>query len=51
MTDPFKYTDKDLYELMNKKGKIRFGSECRHEQIKSGRCINCLRKVIIKPNK
>lgn len=51
MTDPFKYTDNDLYELMDKQGKVRFGSECKHKQIKNGRCINCLRKVTTKANK
>ena len=48
MKDPFKYTDKDLYELMDAQGKKRFGSECKHEKTKNGRCLNCLRKVIDK---
>ena len=48
MTNPFEYTDKDLYELMDKQGKKRFGSGCKHEKIRNGRCLNCLRKVITK---
>ena len=46
MKDPFNYTDKDLYELMDKQGKERFGSECKHEQVKNGRCEKCLRKIV-----
>jgi hypothetical protein len=48
MTDPFNYTEKDLYELMDKQGKERFGSECKHEHTKNGRCLKCLRRVITK---
>jgi len=47
---PFDYTEHDLYELMYEQGKKRFGSECKHEHVKNGRCTNCLRKVITKPN-
>ena len=46
MKDYFNYTDKELYELMDKQGKERFGSECKHQVVKNGRCTNCLRKVI-----
>ena len=46
MKDPFKYTDRDLYELMDKQGKERFGSECKHEKVIKGRCAKCLRKVV-----
>ena len=46
--DPFKYTNKDLYELMDEQGKKRFGSECKHEHTKNGYCTNCFRKVIDK---
>ena len=45
MKDPMKYTDKDLYELMHKQGKVRFGSECKHSHIKGNVCQDCLRKV------
>ena len=48
MKDPFKYTDRDLYELMDGQGKKRFGSECKHERTKDGHCLNCLRKVVDK---
>jgi len=48
MKDPFKYTDRDLYELMDARGKKRFGSECKHEMTKSSYCLNCLRKVVDK---
>lgn len=46
--DPFKYTDRDLYELCDKQGKKRFGSECKHETVKQGHCTTCLRRVITK---
>ena len=42
----FKPTFKDEYELALKIGKERFGSECKHEVVKNGRCKKCLRKVI-----
>ena len=34
------------YELIRKIGDKRFGSGCKHEKIKNGYCLNCLRKVI-----
>lgn len=34
-----------LYALALKTGKKRFGSKCKHEQIREGRCLNCKRKV------
>jgi len=46
MLNPFKYTEKDLYELMMEQGNERFGMECKHLRIKTGVCIKCLRKVI-----
>ncbi len=33
------------YELARRVGDERFGSECRHENIKNGHCEKCLRKV------
>ena len=39
------YSEKDLYELMKQQGDKKFGSECKHENIKNGVCVNCLRKV------
>ena len=46
IADPFKYTEKQLLELMHDIGLKRFGSPCRHEKVdKTGVCLNCLRKV------
>ena len=42
----FNFTFRDEYELALKTGKERFGSECRHEKVKNGVCLNCLRKAI-----
>lgn len=39
---------KVMYELAKKQGDKRFGSECKHENVKDGKCLNCLRKVIVK---
>ena len=44
--DYFNYTDRELFELMHEQGKKRFGSPCKHEKVKNGHCVNCLRKVI-----
>ena len=44
--DPFNYTQADLYGYMHEQGKKRFGSECKHEKVKGGRCVQCLRKVV-----
>lgn len=42
----FKQDDfRTMYRLAHEAGKRRFGSECKHEQVKNGRCTNCLRKV------
>lgn len=49
MKDWFRYTSKEnneLYDLMHRQGKERFGSDCRHEKVVKGRCANCLRKVV-----
>jgi len=35
-----------LYHIALKEGKRRFGSPCRHEEVKNGHCTRCLRKVI-----
>lgn len=40
------YTDEDLYWFMHAEGKRRFGSECKHEQVKGGHCVACLRKAV-----
>lgn len=37
--------EKVLYELALKQGERRFGSLCKHEVVKNGRCVNCLRRV------
>jgi hypothetical protein len=34
------------YKLAKKQGDKRFGSECKHENVKDGVCQQCLRKVI-----
>ena len=47
MSDYFHPTFNEQYELALKVGNKRFGSECKHEQTKSGRCLNCLRKVVV----
>lgn len=44
----FRTTFTEEYEMALKIGNKRFGSECKHEKIKNGRCQNCLRKVITK---
>ena len=44
----FNYSEKELYELMDKQGKERFGTECKHEKVRGGHCVNCLRKVVTK---
>ena len=41
----FNYSEKDLYELAKQQGDKKFGSECKHGQVKNGTCTNCLRKV------
>lgn len=40
-------TDKERqeYELALKEGKRRFGSECKHETVRKGYCLKCLRRV------
>jgi len=42
----FEYSEQDLYELTKREGDKRFGSDCKHENIKNGVCVDCLRKVI-----
>lgn len=44
--DPFKFSPADEYALAKRIGDKKYGSECTHEQVKSGHCLNCLRKVI-----
>ncbi len=44
--DPKSEAFKVMYELAKKQGGKRFGSECKHEHVKDGKCLNCLRKVI-----
>ncbi len=39
-------SDKELFELTHEQGEKRFGSPCKHEKVKNGHCINCLRRVI-----
>lgn len=42
---PTPITFADEYELARQIGDARFGSECKHEQVKGGYCVACLRKV------
>jgi hypothetical protein len=43
--DPFKKSFAAEYETARAIGDIRFCSECKHENIRNGRCAKCLRKV------
>jgi hypothetical protein len=47
MINPFEKNFDREYELALKIGKARFGSECKHEVIKNGHCVNCLRRIYI----
>ena len=38
--------EKQLYELALREGNRRFGSPCRHEKVKGGKCVKCLRRVV-----
>jgi len=40
--------ERQEYELALKIGKRKFGSECKHERVKSSYCIKCLRQVMTK---
>lgn len=40
------YSDDDLYWRMHLEGRIRFGSECRHEHVSNSTCRRCLRKLV-----
>ena len=44
--DPFKPTFREEYEMALREGDRRFGSECKHEHVKNGRCTQCLRVVV-----
>ena len=44
--DIIKPTFNELYEYMYQQGNKRYGSECKHEKVKSNICVNCKRKVI-----
>ncbi len=48
MRTPFDFTLKDEYKLAKAQGDKRFGSECKHEVVKHGHCVNCLRRVMTK---
>jgi len=34
------------YKLARREGDRRFGTPCEHKQVRNGRCLKCLRKVI-----
>jgi len=44
--DPFKPTKAEEYELARRIGDRRFASDCRHEVVRRGCCVTCLRKVV-----
>ncbi len=45
--DLFKQDDfRQQYELAKQTGDKRFGSECKHINVKNGYCTQCLRKVV-----
>ena len=44
----FGYSERDEYELALRIGERRFGSPCKHESTKDGKCSNCCRKVVVK---
>lgn len=46
MKDVFNPTFKEEYELALKTGRKKFSQECQHEEIKNGKCLNCLRRII-----
>ena len=37
-----------IYELAEREGNKRFGSACKHKQVKNGKCVQCLRTVVTK---
>ncbi len=43
-----KITFNQEYELALKEGNKRFGSLCKHENVKNGICKDCLRTVIVR---
>lgn len=43
---PQQITFAQEYELARRIGDARFGSECKHEQVKNGHCVACLRRVV-----
>lgn len=43
--DPFDKSFVKQYELARRIGDARYGTECRHEHVKDGRCIDCQRRV------
>ena len=42
----FNPTFEEEYEYALKIGNKRFGSECVHDNVKYGKCLNCLRSVV-----
>jgi hypothetical protein len=45
--DPKSEAFKAAYVLAKKEGDKRFGSECKHEIVKGGRCWKCCRLVVV----
>ena len=46
--DTFHPTFAEEYGLAIQQSNKRFGSECKHERVSKGRCLNCLRKVLVR---
>lgn len=44
--DPFDKSFANEYALALRTGQQRFGSDCKHENVRSNHCTNCLRKVL-----
>lgn len=47
--DIFHPTQAEEYALALHQGNKRFGSECKHEHVRDGRCTKCLRRVVTRP--
>lgn len=39
-------SDKEVLQHIHEEGRKRFGSECKHENVRNNICTHCLRKVI-----
>lgn len=46
-----KPTFNEQYELAVSIGKRRFTGQCKHGKVKGNRCVECLRKVVVRGRK